>query len=224
MKFKIKNHDIISNVFLSHFPEVNKGGMEPETIHLSVCGNESELIQKAKTGDKAAMAAIYIKYSPIIFATSLRYLNNVEDASDVVQETFIRAFKALSAFQEKAEFSTWLTRICLNLCWHIKKNKEHDCSLDKEIVFRYKFSKPQITDKCLLPNEEIEKRERIFEIIDAIHLLNTKYREILILKVFQGYSYNKIAKTLNISKGTVMSRLYRGKKILFNKLYFVANN
>jgi len=158
-----------------------------------------------------------------LFSVAFRYLHNKDDAEDVVQETFINAFKFFYKFDGRAEISTWLTRICLNLCWHHKKkrieNREQRIELDKEIETEDNEVKIQIADDKPQPPEEIEKKEEAEKIRAAVDSLKKKYREIIVLRELEGSSYEEITKILNISQGTVMSRLHRARKILLKKLF-----
>ncbi|MFA5779201.1 MAG: RNA polymerase sigma factor [Elusimicrobiota bacterium] len=184
--------------------------------------NNEEIIQKAGKGDSSVFEKIYQDNHGKLFSVAFRYLHNKEDAEDVVQETFINAFKFFYKFDGRAEISTWLTRICLNLCWHRKERKAEsgkwEVPLDKEIETEDNEVKIQIADDRPQPPEEIEKKQAAEKIRIAIDSMKKKYREIIVLRELEGYSYEEITKILKISQGTVMSRLHRARKILLKKL------
>jgi len=184
--------------------------------------DDLELIQRAKKGDDAALEEIFKKYRQKIFSVSYRYLHNPDDAADVVQETFINAFKFFYKFNAKSGLSTWLVRICLNLCWHKRKSIEikqfFEISFDKDIETEEGDLTTQLADNRPLPSEEIEKKQELKKVSSAVDSLKKKYREMIILKDIEGYSYQECSKILNISQGTVMSRLHRARKVLFKKL------
>lgn len=213
----MKNNVIITDVAITQPGTVVKS--EPLSENRPI---DNSLVRKAKSGDVSALQEIFRRHNQKIFSVAFRYLHNTEDASDIVQETFINAFKFLYEFREKSEFSTWLTRICLNLCWHRKKQRiekrEKIIELDKEINLEDSEVKIQIADTHLQPHEEIEKKQEAEKIRAAVDSLKKKYREIIILRELEGYSYEEIQKILNISQGTVMSRLHRARKILIKKL------
>jgi len=185
-------------------------------------GDDLSLISRAKNGDDSAIEEIFVKYRQKIFSVSYRYLHNREDASDIVQETFINAFRYFYKFNAKSGLSTWLVRICLNLGWHRRKSIEmkhfFEISLDKEVETEKSDLTSQFADNCPTPPEEIEKKQEMEGVRSSIDSLKKKYREILILKDLEGYSYHECAKILNISQGTVMSRLHRAREILFKKM------
>ena len=184
--------------------------------------NDSDTINRAKKGNRFALEEIFKNNHQKIFSVAFKYLHNTEDASDIVQETFLNAFKFLYKFNGKSEFSTWLIRICLNLCWHRKKREvgsgKWEVPLDKEIETEENEVKIQIADDKPQPPEEIEKKQEAEKIRAAVDSLKKKYREIIVLRELEGCSYEEIQKILNISQGTVMSRLHRARKILLKKL------
>ncbi|MFA5780605.1 MAG: RNA polymerase sigma factor [Elusimicrobiota bacterium] len=184
--------------------------------------NNTELIQKAKKGDSSVFEKIYQAHHGKLFSVAFRYLHNKEDAEDVVQETFINAFKFFYKFDGRAEISTWLTRICLNLCWHHKKRaagiSNREVPLDKEIETEDNEVKIQIADDRPQPPEEIEKKQAAEKVRTAVDSLSKKHREIIILRELEGLSYEECGKILNISQGTVMSRLHRARRVLLKKL------
>ncbi len=180
------------------------------------------LIEKAKKGDAAAVEEIYRKYRQKIFSISCRYLHDTEDAADVVQETFINAFKFFYKFNSKSGLSTWLVRICLNLCWHRHRKTvtKHffEISFDRDIETEDGAVSSPMADGRPPVHDEMEKKQELEKIRSAVDSLKKKYKEIIVLKDLEGYSYEECAGLLGISRGTVMSRLHRARKVLAKKL------
>jgi len=184
--------------------------------------DDISLIEKAKKGDSAAVEEIYKKYRQKIFSISYRYLHDQEDAADVVQETFINAFKFFYKFNSKSGLSTWLVRICLNLCWHrhvkIKTKNFFEISFDRDIETDDGSVSSQMADGRPALHDEIEKKQEMEKIRSAVDSLKKKYREIIVLKDLEGCPYDECARMLGISRGTVMSRLHRARRLLAKKL------
>ena len=213
----MKNNINIADAIITQPVAVAKSEPVPEARPV-----DNSLIRKAKSGDASAPQEIFRLHNQKIFSVAFRYLHNKEDASDIVQETFINAFKFFYKSQEKSELSTWLTRICINLCWHKKKreagSRKREVSLDKEIKTEDNEVKIQIADDKPQPLEEIEKKQEAEKVRAAVDSLKKKYREIIVLRELEGCSYEELQKILKISQGTVMSRLHRARKILLKKL------
>jgi RNA polymerase sigma-70 factor (ECF subfamily) len=184
--------------------------------------DDAILVSAAKTGDRAACEKIFVKYRQKIFSISLRYIHDTEEASDIVQETFLSAFKFIYRFNSRSGFLTWLVRICLNICWHrrnrINEKRCFEVSLDKEIDTGEDTVGMQVAFDEAHPGDVMERRQEVDRIRTAVDSLKKKHREIIILKDLEGYSYEQCAEFLAISQGTVMSRLHRARKILMKKL------
>jgi RNA polymerase sigma-70 factor (ECF subfamily) len=164
---------------------------------------ESELILRAKRGDRKAFESLTRAYLPRIYRTAYAYLRNMEDASDVSQETFLRAYRSFSRFDEKRSFYPWLYQILKNLCINRMRRRKHRISsTDQMEGFRSVYPDPESE---LLRKEEIETVRRALDELPALH------REILILRTYDGASYAEIAEMLSIPQGTVMSRLYNAR-------------
>lgn len=200
---------------------------ENTKIDTKFCGDGGDvdiklLVGKAKAGDRIAFNAIFTLYKQRIFAISIRYLHNEQDAADIVQETFLNALKFLYKFNEKSDISTWLVRICLNLCWqkrkHIAEKNKFEVSLDINYENEEGDCVKQVVSGEAQPHDILEQQQESRRIRDILDSLKKKYRELIILKELEGYSYEECARILDISEGTVMSRLHRARKILIKKL------
>jgi len=203
-------------------PSVTGDVSRPAVVPPPLPADEHSLILLAKKGDNGAVEEIFKKYRQKIFLIAFRYLHNQDDAADVTQETFINAFRFFYKFNVKSELSTWLVRICLNLCWHKRRNVKiknfFEISFDKDIETDEGDIPSQFADGRPQPHEEMEKKQEQERVRQSIDSLKKKHREIIILKELEGYSYQECAKILNISQGTVMSRLHRARKILLKKM------
>ncbi len=167
---------------------------------------EKEIVQSAQKGDKEAFGILVAKYKNKMFYLAYSMTNNRETADDLSQEVFIKAYRALPRFKLGSKFSTWLYRIAVNTIkdFHRKHSGIERVSLDENI---------KVQDTELVKDEE-EKQEKLKLIRESIQKLPEKQRIILTLRDIQGRAYSEIADILNISPGTVDSRLFRARKKL----------
>jgi RNA polymerase sigma-70 factor (ECF subfamily) len=164
---------------------------------------ESELIILAKRGDRKAFESLTRAYLPRIYRTAYVYLRNVEDASDVCQETVLRAYRSFSRFDEKRSFYPWLYQILKNLCINRMRRRKHQVSSTDQVEgFRSGY---------LDPESELLRKEEMATVRKALDSLPEMHREILILRTYDGASYAEIAEILSVPEGTVMSRLYNAR-------------
>jgi len=167
---------------------------------------ETQLIVAAQAGDSSAFEQLVKRYSRRIYRLAYSFLHNGDDAADVVQEVFLRAFRNIARFDTTKTFYPWLHRITRNLCINkrnLKANREGTLPVE-DLLPASGIDPLAIT----LQNEEVETLKR------AIDELPDMHREILLLKHFQECSYAEIAEILDIPIGTVMSRLYNARRKL----------
>lgn len=145
-------------------------------------------------------------YGRRIYYAAYSFLHNVDDASDIVQEVFLRAYKNLSSFDTSRSFYPWLYRIARNLCINtVQRASRKDTALPAEELIPARTGDPAA---------ELLRKEEIEELRTALERLSDKHREIIKLKDFQDCSYAEIAEILDIPIGTVMSRLYAARSKL----------
>ena len=181
--------------------------------------DERDIINKILAGDKAAYEELVLANQNNVYNLALKLTKNAEDASDISQEVFLKAYLQLENFRQESRFSVWLYRMAYNLCIDFlrKKTKSSTISLtyadeDNEAVAI------EIPDLRELPEDVLltkESRETIYQSIDE---LGDSHREILIMRQLTAMSYGEIADTLNISEGTVKSRLARARANLVSIL------
>lgn len=180
------------------------------------------LVKKSQEGDYLSFEELVKRYEKKIYNLAYRIMGNKEDASDVLQETFLQAFKKLSGFKGKAKFSTWLYRIAVNICLmrKRKRKKMKTVSLDIPILTKKEDEiKRELRDDwsesplATLENEEVKKT-----LSEAIGLLPEEYRTVFLLRGLNGLSNQEVAKALKISLPAVKSRLHRARLFLRDKL------
>ena len=173
---------------------------------------ELALVRSAQGGNLEAFDRLVELHGPRLYGFALRMVGSAQEAEDLAQEAFVRAFKSLRQFRQEASFSTWLHRLALNLCLdHLKRRKRQPISL--EAVVEDSVPSPEGN-----PVAAAERRERQEIIRGAIGALPEAHRAVIVLYDLQGLSYEECAQVLKTNVGTVKSRLNRARLALKAKL------
>ncbi len=155
------------------------------------------LVKKAKKGDGAAFVSLVKQYEDVLYRTASRMLNNEEDVADVMQDTIMTAFERLHTLRKDAYFNTWIYRILLNECHRLLNKQKNYAPLDVHV----------------LPERRNHDFENI-ELEEALNSLNPDYKTAFVLYYIVGMNTREMSDFLNVSEGTIKSRLSRGKIIL----------
>jgi len=206
---------LISNIkcnFLIH-PLVNKikpGG--------AVKGIQN-LIQRALSGDQGAFAELLNRHKRLAYQLALGIVKDPTEADDLVQESFIKAFRSLSRYNPKYAFTTWLCKIVSNHCLdHLRRRKIRAFSLDEPIAGPNGAIKREIPDWTLNPEWLFARKQRMISIDQAIDSLPPRYRKVIVLRHKEDRSYEEISKILGIPLGTVKAQIFRARELLKKKL------
>ena len=176
--------------------------------------NDSEIISKVLNGDQQAYALLVQRYQNYVFTLSLRFTKNREDAEEVSQDIFIKAYRALADFKGSSKFSTWLYTIVNNTCiTFLRKKKLETYSLDKEGVFESADSQ----DSGLRANL-VEQKSKVAMVNLAIQMLNPDDAEIITLFYKAEQSLEEIARVLGLETNTAKVRLHRARTRLKEKM------
>jgi RNA polymerase sigma-70 factor (ECF subfamily) len=172
---------------------------------------DSALVMNIKSGDKKALAALVEKHKKMAFRTALGLVGNREDAYDISQEAFLRVYRSADTYDQKQPFLPWFYAIIANLSktWLKRRQVAAKRSLPLE------ETEYLVSDNAS-PERQVIEAETIQRLRDALMRLDFDDREIITLQHFRGMSYDEIASTLGIPRGTVMSRLYYARKKLAN--------
>jgi RNA polymerase sigma-W factor len=176
---------------------------------------DSILINQAKSGDDQAYDKLLNKYRNSVYNLVYRMVRDIEEAEDLTQEAFIKAFNSLAQFNEEYAFSTWLYKIATNNCIDFfRKRKLQTLSLDKPIQYKDSEIHHEIPDPELNPEKNILASERSSIIREAIETLPEKYYTAIILRHTEEKSYEEIAEILHLPIGTVKARIFRAREML----------
>jgi len=176
--------------------------------------DEKLLISQCRRGDLSAYDRLMQRYEKKVYALCFRMAGNRDDAADLAQEAFLKAFRALPSFNGQAQFSTWLYRIVTNTCLDEQRKQARSPQL-------FSLDKPLDTEggqlALTLPAEAPDplatalSQETEAEIRTLLNMLPAPQRMVLVLRDMEGYSYEEIARILNLNSGTVKSRLNRAR-------------
>ncbi|MCA0170899.1 RNA polymerase sigma factor SigW [Bacillus sp. RAR_GA_16] len=178
-----------------------------------------KIVLKVRKGDHNAFGELVELYKDRVFALTYRMLGNRQEAEDVAQEAFIRAYTNIDRYQIDRKFSTWLYRIATNLSIDRMRKKKPDYYLDAEVAGTEGLTMySQISTDEPLPEEEVVSLEAQEGIHQAILSLPAKYRSAITLKYIQELSLKEISEILDLPVGTVKTRIHRGREALRKKL------
>lgn len=183
--------------------EVRRAARADEQVWIAAC----------QRGDQAAFDLLVARYQRDIYRLCYRYVNNHEDANDMAQDAFLRAYRAIGKFRGDSSFSTWLYRIAVNTC----------------LNFRAVRRPPQdelphsLTDGARPAVERLEHDERARRVRDAVQSLPEKQRATVILKIYHELSHEEVARTLGATVGTVKANLFHALANLRKRLGSAAD-
>ncbi len=181
--------------------------------------DDSALIKKALAGDQTAYQRLMARYKSGVFHIVFKMVRNREEADDLVQETFMKAFASLASYREEFRFTTWLYRIAANAAIDsLRKQKIEAMSLDEPVETEEGTVGLEIADTSFNPEENALKKEKGVSILDAIASLPPKYREVIELVHLKEKPYDEIAAILKVPVGTVKARIFRARELLKKKL------
>jgi RNA polymerase sigma-70 factor (ECF subfamily) len=169
--------------------------------------DEREVLDRIRAGDIDAVQVLFNEHRTRIYRVCLLYTDNADDAKDVLQETFLRAYKSVGRFRGDSSFTTWLTRIAINICLNLKRDRKSSESLEEERIDAAQLRVPRHHEGD--PEENLkgrELRERIMAIVDT---LPPRERMAFVLKHFEEMKIREISEIMKISEGTVKSFLHR---------------
>lgn len=175
---------------------------------------EKVLLARAKKGEIAAFESLMTAYENRVYTLALRSTGSEQDAADITQEVFLRAWKSLDSFRGDSSLSTWLYRVTSNLCVDFARKRAVEsgtASIDDAESPAASIADPSRT---IQPEQAVENQELREELQYAIAQLSEEHREVVLLRDVAGLAYTEIARTLGVEEGTVKSRLARARNSL----------
>ncbi|MEP7237578.1 MAG: RNA polymerase sigma factor [Ferruginibacter sp.] len=178
-------------------------------MELAVLPQRDELVERCLKGDTLGYKELYVRYSKAMYNTCLRMLNNVAEAEDVLQESFIEAFKNLERFEHRTSFGGWLKQICINRS--INQLKKRKIGLVDMEQAGYDHADE-------MPVDEVEITLQVELVKKAIMKLPDGYRTVLNLYLLEGYDHEEIAEILQVAESTTRTQYMRAKQKLLQLL------
>jgi RNA polymerase sigma-70 factor, ECF subfamily len=173
--------------------------------------DETELIRKAKRGDREAFGVLVERYQRRVVGVARAVVHNPEDALELAQETFVRAYENLASFESRSSFSTWLYRIAANLAIDLRRREgRHSFVQGDEAESEIDRLPSSIGDSFA----EVSRGELNRHLRAALNELTPEHRAVILLREVEGLSYDEISDLLQCPRGTVMSRLHYARNRL----------
>ena len=174
------------------------------------------MLEAVLAGDGTAYRGLVEKYQNRVYGTVYGVLRNREDARDVTQEAFVKAYRKLDTFRLEASFSTWLFRIAMNLAIDVtrRRKRQEVTGYDESIATRDADGGISDDHHGGGPGRMLERKQLFAQIMDAMEQLTEDQRQVILLREMEGLSYKEISEIMDIPSGTVMSRLFYARKKL----------
>ena len=189
---------------------------------------DAVLVEQAQKGDTAAFDQLVSRYRSRIFGMIYNMVHNEQDAWDLAQDSFVKAWKSIARFRGQSSFYTWIYRIVMNVTIDSLRKKQvkgGGAEFDDAIQLRdIDPASRTVPHADALPYEKMEHREIRGRIDAAIAELTPEHRAVILMKEIEGMQYHEIAESLGCSIGTVMSRLFYARKKLQSQLRDVYEN
>ena len=191
--------------------------MNDDRQHIS--DDDATLVESWRSGELSSFETLVLRYQKRMLNIAFRITDDYEDACEVTQDAFVAAYKGIDSFRGEARFTTWLTSITLNLSRNrqqqvqAKRRKEVN-SNDGHVGGENSASVPERTAPGPSALEQLERRVVHERLLECIKALSVEFREAIVLRDLQDYSYGEICTILNIREGTVKSRLFRARDMV----------
>jgi len=178
--------------------------------------DEREVLERIRAGDIDAVQTLFEEHRTRIYRVCLLYTDSTDDAKDVLQETFLRAYKSVGHFRGESSFTTWLTRIAINICLNLRRDRRNSETMESERLDQVQFEMPQ--GRPGNPEEALGYRELRDRIRELVERLPPRERMAFMLKHFEELKIREISELMHISEGTVKSFLHRAVVTLRQEL------
>ena len=201
--------------------------MQTEATLAQADVSELDLVKRCQAGDTEAFDELVTRYRTRIFGMIYNMVHSEQDAWDLAQDSFVKAWKSIKRFRGHSSFYTWIYRIVMNVTidWLRKKQVKGGSEFDDAIHLKEIDPASKTLPKAdALPYEKMEQSEIRGRIDNAIAQLSPEHRAVILMKEIEDMQYHEIAETLGCSIGTVMSRLFYARKKLQNLLRDVYEN
>jgi len=184
---------------------------------------DEALVKAARRGDLGAFEELIARHRDKIYARAISMMRNEDDASDLSQEAWVKGWQRLKQFQFESSFSTWMTRIVINLCLDQLRRQKRIRAESLETLDEDGGVERQMPVIVVNPTERLERNELRERIDRALAQLSDAHRTVLVLHEFERMEYKEIARAMECSIGTVMSRLFYARRKMATLLVELKN-
>ena len=179
--------------------------------------DDAVLVKAAQRGDMRAFEELVARHRDKVYARAFSMMRNEEEAIDISQEAWVKGWQRLKQFQGESSFVTWMTRIVINLCLdQLRKQKRQRAESIELLEEESGGVERQMPTVAVNPTERLERTELRARIDRALSQLSYEHRTVLVLHEFEELEYKQIAKRMQCSIGTVMSRLFYARRKMAN--------
>lgn len=172
---------------------------------------DAELVSRSKNADTRAFGELVTRYQKTVYRIILRMVKSPDDADDLTQDTFVRAYRGLKTFKEEFDFHPWLYRIAVNQAINFLNKRKRQAAVDLDEVPETEVKQGPEPES---PIQSASRQELLAHLEEALEQLPEEQRTVFLLRVQEGLSYEEIAQVMETPKGTVMSRLARARMAL----------
>lgn len=176
--------------------------------------SEKKIIEKVLGGDANAFEELVLKYEKTVYNLALRMVGDRDDAFDMTQEAFIKAYGSLSSFRGDSKFSVWIYRITTNVCLDFLRSKSRKQQVSLTVSDDDEDAQLDIPDPKADPEQQLMQKMSMQSVEEGLKTLPDKQRQILVMRELGGMSYAEIGAALSLEEGTVKSRIFRARKRL----------
>lgn len=176
--------------------------------------SEKKIIEKVLGGDANAFEELVLKYEKTVYNLALRMVGDRDDAFDMTQEAFIKAYGSLSSFRGDSKFSVWIYRITTNVCLDFLRSKSRKQQVSLTVSDDDEDAQLDIPDPSSDPEQQLMQKISMQSVEEGLKTLPDKQRQILVMRELGGMSYAEIGAALSLEEGTVKSRIFRARKRL----------
>lgn len=175
---------------------------------------ENGVIRSVLDGNINDFEQLVTAYEKNVYNLALRMVGDPDDAADITQETFIKAYRALGSFRGDSKFSSWIYRIASNVCLDFLRSRSRRAQVPLSFENEDAEGEVELPDMSQNPEEVLMKKLSMEAVRRGMEKLPPKQRQILVLRELCGLSYAELAQTLSVEEGTVKSRIFRARKRL----------
>jgi RNA polymerase sigma-70 factor (ECF subfamily) len=176
-------------------------------MEIGMAETDAQLIANCRSGDVDAFGRIYVRYERAIYRHAFYLLGQREDADDVKQETFLRAYRSLGSFRNDYNIRSWLYKICSNLCCDLlrRRRRQPQIPMESEDIERFVAGEAQTND----PIRIAERADTVAAVLQVLQGMPVPQRQAITLYLLDGFDYDQIAEILGCARGSAKMRVLR---------------